>query len=176
MQRGRGLRMVLEAARAGEAWFAVLLRALMVATGLLLTALMVAEVFLRYVLESPFLGAEELSVLLGLWLFAAGMAYASRENVHIAGGVLAVLPIGPRARKALKILGMAVCVVVAAIYAYFGFTHTYETFGSTRISAYMRWPFWIWTASLFVGFALMTAYFVLGVARAWRMPAAESED
>ena len=176
MRRERGLRTVLEAARRGEARFAVLLRALMVATGLLLTAMMVAEVFLRYVLESPFLGAEELSVLLGLWLFAAGMAYASRENVHIAGGVLAVLPIGARTRKALKILGMVVCVAVAAIYAYFGFTHTYETFGSSRISAYMRWPFWIWTASLFVGFALMTGYFALGVARAWRVPAAENED
>ena len=176
MRDRRGLRIVWETAVAGEAWFATLLKTLMVATGLLLTTMMVVEVFLRYVIESPFLGAEELSVLLGLWLFSVGMAYASRQNAHISGGILAVLPISPHMRKALKVLGMVVCVVISAIYAYFGFTHTYETFGSMRISAYMRWPFWIWTASLFAGFTLMTIYFVFAVFRVWRTPTTKGEE
>ena len=176
MDDGRGLRVAGDVVIAAEAGFAVVLKASMVATGLLLATMMVAEVILRYWVQAPFLGYEELSVLLGLWLYAVGMIYASRQNLHIAGGILAVLPIAPGVRKALKVLVMVVCVVVSAIYTYYGFMHTYETFGSTHTSSYLRWPYWIWTASLFAGFSLMTIYFVVGVFNAWRAPAPASDD
>lgn len=163
------------ALRALDAGFATLLTSLMVGAGMLLAAFMVIEVVLRYVLNAPFIGAEEISVLLGLWIYAMGMAYASRQNTHIAGGILAVLNLSDTTRRGLGAFAMLVCVVVAGVYAYYSLLYTLETFGGTQISSYMRWPYWIWTSSLTVGFALMTVYFLVWTVRAWRLPPANRE-
>ena len=171
MGDGRGFHAAWHAVIAAEAGFAAFLKALMVVGGLMLATLMVTEVVLRYWFEAPFIGAEETSILLGLWLYAFGMAYATRQNTHIAGGLLAILPLGGGVRKAIAALVMVICAVVSAIYAYYGFLHTLESFGSPRISPYLRWPYWIWAASLFVGFVLMTIYFVVGAFKAWRAAA-----
>lgn len=150
--------------------FAGALRGLMVAAGLLLALFMVVEVVLRYVLESPFLGAEELSVLLGLWLYAIGMVYAARQNTHIAGGILTVLKLSDTVRRVAAVLSQLACVVVSGIYAYHSLMYSIETFGSTQVSSYLHWNYGIWTSSLTAGFVLMTVYFAVWAIKVWHLP------
>ena len=56
----------------GEALLALVQRSLIIMVGFALAFLMVTEIVLRYWLETPFLGIEETSVLLGLWLYFLG--------------------------------------------------------------------------------------------------------
>lgn len=153
-----------------DSGFAAVLKTAMVVAGLLLAGLMVFEVILRYLLEVPFLGAEETSILLGLWLYAMGAVYAARLNAHIAGGILAVLKLSDRTRRIANVAALLVCVVVSGVYAYYSLAYTAETFASTQVSSYLHWPYGIWTLSLTVGFILMTLYFGVWIVKVWRAP------
>lgn len=68
-----------------------LFRSLMMLACLLLAGLMFAQVMMRYVLDIPFSGIEEVSILLAVWIYFLGMGYATREREHIHGGIVSLL-------------------------------------------------------------------------------------
>ena len=92
-----------------ERWIASALRAIMFIAMICLGLLMASQVFMRYVLELPFLGMEELAPMLALWIYFSGMAYCSRERDHIEGGLLSLLTQNPRTLMAVRFFGSVVC-------------------------------------------------------------------
>lgn len=72
-----------------EARLAQIIAVAMVLSTIALGLLMAAQVVMRYGLESPFLGIEELAPMLALWAYFLGMIYATRDQDHISGGIVA---------------------------------------------------------------------------------------
>jgi len=145
-----------------------ILEAGMVICGLSLALLMVAEVILRYWLELPFLGIEEVTVLLGLWLYFLSAAYVTREDAHIRGGIAELVIRNPVLLDGVRFTGTIVCLLASCVFFYYAVTYALFTISTNRASSYLRWPTGFWVASMAVGFVFIVLYFLLQAIRQWR--------
>ena len=159
---------VLQGLAKVEEGFAWLQRAAIIVVGLGLAFLMVVQIVLRYGLEKPFLGIEETSVLLGLWLYFLGAAYVTRQEAHIKGGVASLVIKNPVTLEWIRLVGTLLCLAATCIFTYYAYNYAAFTFNIGRKSTYLSWPAIIWVASMLFGFVMMLFYFVLQAIRQWR--------
>ncbi len=136
-------------------------RSMMMLTCLGLAGLMFAQVVMRYVLESPFTGIEEVSILLAVWVYFLGMGYATREREHIHGGIVSLVVKDPHKVAIIRFFGSVICMLAACLFGYFAYKYALKEITRGRVSTNMRWPRGIWSASMIVGFAMMIGYFLL---------------
>ena len=136
-------------------------RAMMMLAGLGLAFLMFAQVIMRYVLESPFTGIEEASILLAVWIYFLGMGYATREREHIHGGIVSLIVKDPYKVNMIRFIGSITCMIAACIFGYFACKYAIKELDRGRLSINLRWPRGLWSASMIVGFAMMVGYFLL---------------
>lgn len=144
-----------------EAVLNQLFRLLMFSAGLLLAILMFAQVIMRYVLESPFTGIEEASILLAVWVYFLGMGYATRQHEHIHGGILSLVVKDPYKTQQFRLFGSVICMLAAVVFGYFAIAYALKEIDRGRLSINLRWPRGIWSASMIVGFSMMVVYFLL---------------
>lgn len=143
-------------------------RSLMVFAGLALAVLMFSQVIMRYVLESPFTGIEEASILLAVWIYFLGMGYATREREHIHGGIVSLIVKDPYKVGWIGLFGSIVCMIAAIVFGYFACKYALKEIDRGRVSVNLRWPRGIWSASMIVGFAMMVGYFLLEIINQFR--------
>ncbi|MCO4757178.1 MAG: TRAP transporter small permease [Oceanospirillaceae bacterium] len=136
-------------------------RGMMMLAGLGLAFLMFAQVIMRYVLESPFTGIEEASILLAVWIYFLGMGYATREREHIHGGIVSLIVKDPYKVNMIRFIGSITCMIAACIFGYFACKYAIKELDRGRLSINLRWPRGLWSASMIVGFAMMVGYFLL---------------
>ncbi len=123
--------------------------------------LMALQVFMRYVLESPFLGIEELAPLFALWVYFLGMANATRQRTHIAGGVVNLIFKKPLTKTIISAINTLLCLGVTCVFSYYAYKFAMVNLNIGRMSTYMRLPKYLWDFSMFTGFSLMAGYFFL---------------
>ncbi|MEH6628703.1 MAG: TRAP transporter small permease [Motiliproteus sp.] len=143
-------------------------RSLMMLTCLSLACLMFAQVVMRYVLESPFSGIEEMSILLAVWVYFLGMGYATRQREHIHGGIVSLVVKDPQKVAYIRFFGSLICMIAACVFGYFAYKYALKEITRGRVSANMRWPRGIWSSSMIVGFAMMVGYFLLETINEYR--------
>lgn len=136
-------------------------RSMMLLAGLGLAVLMFAQVIMRYVLESPFTGIEEVSILLAVWIYFLGMGYATREREHIHGGIVSLVVKDPYKVSIIRFAGSITCMIAACIFGYFACKYALKEIDRGRLSVNLRWPRGLWSASMIVGFVMMVGYFLL---------------
>ena len=136
---------------------------LMVLASLSLGALMAVQVVMRYGLESPFLGIEELAPMLALWGYFLGMIYATRDQDHISGGIVALMIKNPNTIKLIRFAGSLLCLFAVLVFGYFAWQFAMFNIGLGRKSIYMRWPKYLWDLSMLSGFILMGFYYCLQI-------------
>ncbi|GGK71311.1 TRAP transporter small permease [Amphritea balenae] len=136
-------------------------RIMMVLAGMGLALLTFSQVIMRYVLESPFTGIEEASILLAVWVYFLGMGYATREREHIHGGIVSLVVKDPYKVGVIRFIGSVTCMLAAILFGYFACKYALKEIDKGRVSVNLRWPRGIWSASMIVGFAMMVGYFML---------------
>lgn len=151
-----------------EGAFAKVLRGLCVTAAFALAFLMVAQIIMRYWLHKPFLGIEETSVLLGLWIYFLGAAYVTRLNEHMRGGVAQLIFKQARTLAIAHLFAEVVCLAVTLVFGYYISDYAIFTIGTNRRSAYLGWSSGYWVGSLWLGLMLMAIYFALHIQRQWR--------
>ncbi|WP_339113161.1 TRAP transporter small permease [Thioclava sp. GXIMD2076] len=144
-----------------ETLLAGLIFTLLFVFGLALAGLMFAQVLLRYVFHSPFVGIEEIALLFGVWIYFLGMAYVTRNGEHIHGGILTLVVKTPRTIQAVRMLMTVLSLIAASVFAYYAIRYAMFEIDKNRMSSYMRWPRWLWSSSLIAGFGGMVLYLVL---------------
>ena len=144
-----------------EAVFERFLYVLIIGFGLCLAALMFAQVVLRYVFASPFVGIEELSLLFGAWFYFLGVAYVTRNGEHIHGGILTMVVSNRNAVRAVRLVMTLLAVAACLIFGYYAISYALFEIQTGRQSSYMRWPKGWWSASLIFGFTGTAVYMVL---------------
>ncbi|MDR1922459.1 MAG: TRAP transporter small permease [Candidatus Adiutrix sp.] len=100
--------------------FLILLSCVMIAIGF-------AQVFSRYFLDYSLYWSEEALRYLFIWLVFLGMGPAIRHKGHVALEVLMSL-LGPRGKTRLERLILALVLLFALVFTYFGAVLTYRTF------------------------------------------------
>ncbi len=131
--------------------------------GLALAALMFAQVLLRYVFLSPFVGIEEIGLLFGVWSYFLGMAYVTRNGEHIHGGILTLVVKNPRTVRKVRFVLTILSIIAASIFAFYAIRYAIFEIEKGRVSSYMRWPKWWWSSSLIIGFGGMVFYYILQI-------------
>lgn len=129
-----------------------------------LTGVMFAQVLLRYVFESPFVGIEEVALLLGAWLYFLGLVYVTRNGEHIHGGVLTLVVKNPNTVRAVRLLMTVLSILACAIFGFFAIKYALFEIQTGRLSSYMRWPKGLWSSSLIAGFVGTQLYLILQLA------------
>ncbi|PKG37988.1 TRAP transporter small permease [Psychromonas sp. Urea-02u-13] len=143
--------------------FDILLQISMIFTGLGLAVLIFAQVIMRYVLESPFAGTEEAAILLALWTYFLGMGYATKERVHIHGGIVNLIVSDPFKIQLIRFVGSIICSITACIFGYYACKYGFFVIEKGRMSLYLHWPKGLWSAGMIFGFVLMAGYFILQI-------------
>lgn len=141
--------------------------ATMFVTCIALAILMFTQVIFRYVLSSPFVGIEEVSILLAVWIYFLGMGYATKSQEHIQGGILSLVVSDPIIFKTVRLFGSVLCMIAACIFGYFACKYALKEIDRGRSSIVMQWPRWIWSSSMVVGFTMMILYFLLQSYKEW---------
>jgi TRAP-type C4-dicarboxylate transport system permease small subunit len=132
-----------------------------------LAGIMALQVFLRYVLESSFLGIEEISALFGLWLYFMGLALVTARDQHVRGGLIqAALP--PRVRRVLNGILLLLAGGICAYFFVLSLDYLAFLFEGNRRSTFLRWPSFLWAASLSLGLGLSTLLSVLRAIRPYQ--------
>lgn len=126
--------------------------------GIALTGLMLAQVIMRYVMESGFLGVEEIGVLLGVWFYFLGMALATRSGEQIRGGIADLLVTSTRGKRFLTLYETGFTLMANTIFCWLALQYTHSLLESGRTSTYMSWPTWLWASSMACGFLLATLF------------------
>jgi len=139
----------------------IIFRSMMLLSCLSLACLVFAQVIMRYVLESPFSGIEEMSILLAVWVYFLGMGYATREREHIRGGIVSLIVKDEKKVACIRFSGSIICMVAACIFGYFAYQYALKEITYGRVSINMRWPRGIWSTSMIVGFVMMVGYFLI---------------
>jgi TRAP-type C4-dicarboxylate transport system permease small subunit len=146
-----------------EARLAQVIAVAMVISTMSLGLLMAAQVLMRYGLESPFLGIEELAPMLALWAYFLGMIYATRDQDHISGGVVALIITNKTVIQAIRLAGSVLCLLAVCVFGYFALKFALFNLDLGRKSVYMRWPKYLWDFSMVTGFTLMGIYYCLQI-------------
>lgn len=146
-----------------EAKVAWIMRVVMFVAMIALGLVMAAQVFMRYVISSPFLGIEEMAPMLALWIYFIGMAYCSRERDHIEGGVMSLVFQDRRILLAFRLLGSVICLVALVVFFKYAWDFTSFNLNLNRKSSYMKLPKYLWDFSMIFGFALMVFYMTLQI-------------
>lgn len=135
----------------------------MVVASIALGLLMAAQVLMRYGLESPFLGIEELAPMLALWAYFLGMIYATRDQDHISGGIVTLIFKNRTVIQCIRLGGSLACLLAVCVFGYFALNFAQFNLDLGRKSIYMRWPKYLWDFSMVTGFALMGFYYCLQI-------------
>ena len=143
-----------------NAWMRRLLAALVIVSAVGLAGTMTVQVVLRYLLQVPLMGVEEMSTLFGLWLYFAGFALVSVNDSHIRGGFFSAF-LSARAKDRLDRLFLLACAGLCVYFLLLSLDYTQFVFDVNRRSTFLRWPTVIWSASLNLGLALAAVGSVL---------------
>jgi len=135
---------------------------------MMLALLMFGQVIMRYILETPFVGIEEVSILLAVWIYFLGMGYATKKQEHIHGGILSLVVSDPVIFKTVRFFCTIVCIIGACVFGYYASKYALKQIDRGRLSIVMQWPRWVWSVSMFVGFSMMVVYFIIQSVREWQ--------
>jgi TRAP-type C4-dicarboxylate transport system permease small subunit len=135
-----------------------------------------AEVFMRYVLNSPIPGHLELSELMMPVIVFLALSYTQSTHGHV--GMELVLDALPPAARRLSHMGVLLAsIFICAVLAYFSFKHTYQLWlydDVTMTPPYFKtWPS---AAAIPLGYALISLRMFIQVLHLFdpgRFPASE---
>lgn len=124
-----------------------------------MTLLTFSQVIMRYIFETGFTWALELTEFMFGWLIFLGMAYGVKVGAHI--GIDAAVRLLPRlGQRLVGLLGAAACIAYAAALTLGSYSYVDKLYTIGIDAQDIPWPRWIFVAPLVVGFALLTLRFV----------------
>lgn len=127
-------------------------------------------VFVRYGLGKPDRMVTEATALLLFPVAFAGLAYAMREDAYPKVTMITDR-FGPRARKVIEIVNIALMLGVGLFFSYTGVSATIRAFNSGVASEILHWPRYIFWAPGALALLLFSFYAGLRLIRAIRTPA-----
>ncbi len=117
-----------------------------------------AQVVIRYVLQIPFSGLEEILVYPTLWLYMIGSINASRTDTQITANVLEIFLKTDKQRLILQSIAYFASSVVALWLTYWAWDYENYARRVWKESPTLYIPTYLAEVSLFVGLVCMSFY------------------
>ena len=133
----------------------------------LMMLLVVADVFMRYVMHRPLMVSDELSAYMLVALAFLGFAYTWREGGHVRVEVL-VSRFSPRMQDRVRLVGLILTFVFMlemnrSAFKMIVYAHQMKMRSSTWMMFPLFWP----QLTIFVGFVLLTLVLFVDIGRLW---------
>jgi len=115
-------------------------------------------VVMRYILELPVMGLEELLVYPTLWLYFLGSVNASREDTQIKANVLDVFLKTDRAKLIVRVIADLLSVIVASWLTFWAYDYFRYALRVWKESPTLYIPTFYAECAMFIGLVVMTFY------------------
>jgi len=137
------------------------------ASTVILTLIICAATFFRYVVKGDLYGYEEWVKFLAFWLYFLGAAIGAYNRTHVSADLVnAYLAPGP-VRNILVFVRNLITVGVTLLFTYygyeffmFGYTGPLGTGIAIPKTTVWRIPYWVGYLSVFMGLGFMSLYFI----------------
>lgn len=132
-----------------------------VAGGVVLTLTVILQVFLRYVLQHPLFGLEELSRFFGVWIYFIGAIIGTRLDSHVQGDVAERIFKTFRSKAILKTVTSLLGVLLCILFTYHSGTYSLWLYETGEKTTGLWWPRITSVGSMFFGAVFMTMYSIV---------------
>jgi len=124
------------------------------------SGLMGAEIVSRTIFGHPLMFVQDLAVYTIVWVYMLGAIYTTYERRHLKGAIMDSLVKNPKTQRRIAALHAAFSAGFSCLLSVWGFeTFVYDLEMDPR-TAMLLLPLAYARLSLFVGFALITIYFI----------------
>ena len=140
-------------------------RVILVVLSLYLTLFVLIQVVIRYFLKIPFVGVivEELTLYVIFWFYFLGAVYSTYNRTYIKGGVVEVFIKKPRVQGYFHVGAAVIPLAISCLFAVWGYQEFLWNLEVNKITIMLFLPQAFSYLSIFVGFALMSLYFLTGL-------------
>lgn len=121
----------------------------------LCTILVNANIFSRYLFNSPILWAEEVATSLFIWTVFVGSAYAYRTHAHLGVDIL-VKALPENAKKGVNIVIDIIEIAVLLMLTYVSAQYVANSW--TRVTDVLMMPRWYFSIAVPIGFGWSLLY------------------
>ena len=132
------------------------------------------DVLLRYFLNSPLLGVDEISGFLQVLIVFWGCAYTFQQGGHIRVDLVTSHLAGP-VRAWLRVVTLVLGLVLLGVVCWVTTDSMLTAYGYHRVSAVMLYPLWPAMLLIPTGLALMALEMLVTLARQVRVAVGERE-
>ena len=136
---------------------------------IVMTALVFANVFSRYVLHLSLSFSEEITTNLFVLLSMMGTAIAARRRAHLGLSILTDA-VSPKVRRAMLVFGFGLATVFCFAAFFYGIKMVHNEYILGQVTPSMQWPEWIYGCFVPVGAAFMTLRFAQATLEEIRTP------
>lgn len=126
------------------------------------------QVIMRYVLQTPMMGIEEILVYPTLWLYFLGSVNASREDTQIKANVLDVFMKTERGKLKVRVLSNLFSLITSLWLTWWTWAYFRYALRVWKESPTLYIPTFYAECSLFIGLTLMTIYVAIYLLRSVR--------
>lgn len=151
------------------------IRFLIFVCGAVTLIVMVASVFMRYIMHMDFFGYEDIVLIFVLWLYYLGGIYATYEETHIRGDMMSHLFKTPKAKKYYNISLNVFAVVCMSFWIKWGFSYVKWNFLAGGRTSALKIPLIISQAAIYTGICGLFFYSVFHLIRYIKMKPEEFE-
>ena len=137
------------------------IRLLLAAGGGALLVILVAQVVLRYVFQSPIFGAEELARALALWVYFIAGAYALATNAHICADIRDLIKIPDRMGAWVDVVIRLVILAASVLLAWLCTEYAWWVYKSEELTPGLWWPRYLLVSAAAVGSVAMSCIAVV---------------
>lgn len=139
----------------------LLLRAILVVSGLAMTAIVFCQVLFRYLLDISVYGMEDLVAYIAVWFYFIGAAHGGATRTHISASLIDLLLKSPRSLACMKILTTGVALGLCAVMFWWSWGYLAFNFKLGARARELGAPLWPVHLAMTLGLALMAFYFLL---------------
>nr|WP_325194007.1 TRAP transporter small permease [uncultured Oscillibacter sp.] len=141
---------------------------------IVMTVLVFANVISRYLLHSSLSFSEEITTYLFVLLSMMGTAIAAKRRAHLGLSIITDA-VGPKAHKALMVIGFGIATVFSAALFYYGILMVVNQYNLGMQTSAMQWPEWIYATFIPFGAFFITIRFAQALAQELKAPSEEKE-
>jgi len=120
--------------------------------------LVVAQVILRYVLQMPLMGIEEIMLFPTIWLYMLGGGVASCERDHIQAGILALYIKKEKSLSVFYLVRTVVSVLISGWLTFWAFKYFLYSMKVWKLSSLLYLPLFFGESAMFIGLVFMTYF------------------
>jgi len=134
---------------------------IMITSTIILVALVLTQVALRYIFKMPLMGVEELATMTGFWMYMMGSASGARERNHIRADLIHSVMKNERVYRKIQTVVTLITFILACVMTNWCWNYITWSIKSWERSPALMIPMVYSQMSLLLSSGLMAFYFFI---------------